>query len=122
MAAGRKTGGRQAGTPNTTTLTLREQVEAAAGGKPLPVVLAEVGTKALNAGDMVLACTAFAKAAAYVYPRLQTVQAEVTAAHQLNGGMVPPLVVTDGVGRITGDAVQYWPGPVVIINTEPPAP
>jgi hypothetical protein len=69
MAAGRKTGGRQAGTPNAATLTLREQVEQAAGG-PLPVLLATLGRQAMDKGDHQLAVTAYAKAAAYVYPRL----------------------------------------------------
>jgi hypothetical protein len=73
MPAGRKTGGRQAGTPNAVTASLREQVEQAAGGKPLPVLLAEVGTKALQKGEHHIAVTAFAKAATYVYPRLQAV-------------------------------------------------
>lgn len=68
MAKGRKTGGRQAGTPNASTLTLREQVEQAADGKPLPVLLAEIGAKAMKRGDDQLAVTAYAKAAAYVYP------------------------------------------------------
>lgn len=70
MAAGRKTGGRQAGTPNAATLTLREQVEEAAGG-PLPVLLAHLGRQAQDKGDLQIAATAYAKAAAYVYPRLQ---------------------------------------------------
>lgn len=72
MAAGRKTGGRQAGTPNAATLTLREQVEAAAGG-PLPVLLATLGRQAMDKGEHQLAVAAFAKAAAYVYARMQAV-------------------------------------------------
>ena len=87
MANGRKTGGRQPGTPNATTLTLREQVEQAAGGRPLPVLLAEVGTKAMKAGDYPMAVTAYAKAAAYVYPRIAT--ADPPAAP------LPPVVIID---------------------------
>lgn len=86
MASGRKTGGRQAGTPNATTLTLREQVEQAADGKPLPVLLAEIGAKAMKRGDDQLAVTAFAKASAYVYPRMAT--ADPPAAP------LPPVVVS----------------------------
>jgi hypothetical protein len=71
MAKGRKTGGRKAGTPNASTFTLREQVEQTAGG-PLPVLLAQLGKKAMDKGDHQLAVTAYAKAAAYVYPRMAT--------------------------------------------------
>lgn len=96
MASGRKTGGRQAGTPNATTLTLREQVEQAADGKPLPVVLAELGAKAMQKGDHQLAVTAFTKAAAYVYPRLQAVTvSDATPIHY------PPLLVDhNGMAKI----------------------
>ena len=69
MATGKKTGGRVAGTPNVATLTLREQVEQVSGG-PLPVLLATVGRKAMDAGDHQLAVTAFAKAMSHVYPRI----------------------------------------------------
>jgi len=85
MAKGRKTGGRKAGTPNVSTLTLREQVEQTAGG-PLPVLLAQLGKKAMDKGDHQLAVTAYAKAAAYVYPRMAT--ADPPAAP------LPPVVVS----------------------------
>lgn len=71
MPPGRKTGGRQAGTPNAVTASLREQVEQAAGG-PLPVLLATLGRQAMDKGEHHLAVTAYAKAAAYVYPRMAT--------------------------------------------------
>jgi hypothetical protein len=86
MPKGRKTGGRQAGTPNAVTATLREQVEQAAGGRPLPVLLAEVGTKAMKEGDYQLAVTAYAKAAAYVYPRMATADPPAPP--------LPPVVVS----------------------------
>ena len=66
---GRKTGGRQAGTPNKATSGLRIQVEAEAGA-PLPVLLARIGREAM-ATDLSLAVMALSKAAAYVYPRPQ---------------------------------------------------
>lgn len=108
MASGRKTGGRQAGTPNAVTLTLREQVEQAAGG-PLPVLLAEVGRKAHEKGDHQLAVTAFAKAATYVYPRLQAVEANAKGPV-----FIPPLFVVDGKASLPPD----WPGPIVTISRE----
>ena len=86
MPAGRKTGGRQAGTPNAVTASLREQVEQAAGGRPLPVLLAEMGTKAMKAGNTALAVNALSKAAAYVYPRIAT--ADPPAAP------LPPVVIS----------------------------
>lgn len=85
MAKGRKTGGRQAGTPNASTLTLREQVEQAAGG-PLPVLLAQLGRQAMDKGDHQLAVTAYAKASAYVYPRM--------AAADPPSPPLPPVVVS----------------------------
>lgn len=104
MALGRKTGGRQAGTPNAVTASLREQVEQAAGG-PLPVLLAELGTKALKAGDHQLAVAAFAKAATYVYPRLQAVTVRDDPAP-----IYPPLIVgPDGMAKIPDN----YPGMVI---------
>lgn len=85
MAAGRKTGGRQAGTPNASTLTLREQVEQAAGG-PLPVLLATLGRQAMDKGEHQLAVTAYAKAAAYVYPRM--------AAADPPAAPLPPVTIS----------------------------
>ena len=119
MATGRKTGGRQAGTPNASTLTLREQVEQAAGG-PLPVLLATLGRQAMDKGDAQLAVTAYAKAATYVYPRMQAsppppVDIDV---HFTDGGVVPPLVVTNGVAELRGGQWRYWPGPVIEVNRE----
>lgn len=85
MAKGRKTGGRQAGTPNAATLTLREQVEQAAGG-PLPVLLATLGRQAMDKGEHQLAVTAYAKAAAYVYPRM--------AAADPPAAPLPPVTIS----------------------------
>lgn len=85
MAKGRKTGGRQAGTPNASTLTLREQVEQAAGG-PLPVLLATLGRQAMDKGEHQLAVTAYAKAAAYVYPRM--------AAADPPAAPLPPVTIS----------------------------
>lgn len=97
MAVGRKTGGRQTGTPNAVTASLREQVEQAAGGTPLPVLLAEIGAKAMQQGDDQLALAAFAKAATYVYPRLQAVTVRDDTPH------MPPVVIRfpDGTGIVT---------------------
>lgn len=69
---GRKTGGRQAGTPNKATSTIVELVEAEAGA-PLPVLLTRIGMKAMKDGEHQTAVNAFSKAAAYVYPRITTV-------------------------------------------------
>lgn len=66
---GRKTGGREAGTPNKATSTLQERVELEAG-EPLPVLLTRIGVQAMRDGDQQLAVNAFSKAAAYVYPRM----------------------------------------------------
>jgi hypothetical protein len=111
MPAGRKTGGRQAGTPNAVTLSLREQVEQAAGG-PLPVLLAEVGRKAQEKGDHQLAVTAFAKAATYVYPRLQAVTVTDTTPT-----IYPPLLVDEnGMAKIPDD----YPG--MTIRFQGPTP
>ena len=85
MPKGRKTGGRKAGTPNASTLTLREQVEQAAGG-PLPVLLATLGRQAMDKGDHQFAVTAYAKAAAYVYPRMATADPPTPP--------LPPVVVS----------------------------
>ena len=66
---GRKTGGRQAGTPNKDTSTLQELVELEAG-EPLPVLLTRIGVKAMKAGDHQLAVNALSRAAVYVYARV----------------------------------------------------
>lgn len=72
MAHGHKTGGRTAGTPNKASTRIADLVEQEAGA-PLPVILARIGKMALDKGDLALAVTAFSKAAAYTYPRVQTV-------------------------------------------------
>ena len=69
MATGRKTGGRQEGTPNKATSTLHDFVEQEAGA-PLPVLLVRIGLQAMKSGDAQLAVNAFSKAAVFVYPRL----------------------------------------------------
>jgi len=97
---GRKTGGRQAGTPNRVTLTLREQVEAEAGG-PLPALLARIGRQALDLGDLPLAVVAFAKAAGYIYGRPKQ-EEERTA---------PAIVFVDGVPQL-----EHYPGPIIHIR------
>jgi hypothetical protein len=71
MAHGQKTGGRKEGTPNKVNSSLLELVEAEAGG-PLPVLLARAARKAEQSGDLHLAVAAWAKAAAFVYPRMAT--------------------------------------------------
>jgi hypothetical protein len=68
---GRKTGGRQTGTPNKATSSLHELVEAEAGD-PLPVLLTRIGIRAMKAGDHQLAVNALSRAAAYVYARVAT--------------------------------------------------
>lgn len=73
MATGRKTGGRQAGSPNKATSTLHELVEAEAG-EPLPVLLTRIGMQAMKAGYRDVAISALSKAAAYVYPRVAAVE------------------------------------------------
>jgi hypothetical protein len=111
MASGRKTGGRQAGTPNASTLTLREQVEQAAGG-PLPVLLATLGRQAMDKGDAHIAVTAYAKAATYVYPRQQAVTVTDTTPI-----IYPPLLVDErGMAKIPDD----YPG--MTIRFQGPTP
>ena len=107
MAKGRKTGGRQAGTPNAVTLTLREQVEQAAGDVPLPVLLATIGKAAMDAKDLPLALAAFSKAAPYIYPRMQAIHVENDPTV-----LIPPLVAHNGVVEVPKD----WPGLVIEIN------
>jgi hypothetical protein len=85
MAHGQKTGGRTAGTPNKATSSLLELVEAEAGG-PLPVLLARAGRKAEQSGDLQLAVAAWAKAAAFVYPRMSTAEPP--------GPPLPPVVIS----------------------------
>jgi hypothetical protein len=117
MAGGRKTGGRQAGTPNASTLTLREQVEQAAGG-PLPVLLATLGRQAMDKGDTHLAVTAYAKAAAYVYPRMQSsppIGIDVVFGDR---GLVPPLIVTNGTATLRAEHCKHWPGPTIHIDSQ----
>lgn len=46
---------------------------------PLPVLLARIGVRAMEAGDLALAVNAFSRAAAFIYPRLAPVQ-EATSA------------------------------------------
>ena len=69
MATGRKTGGRQEGTPNKVNSQLHDLVEAEAG-VPLPVLLTRIGLQAMKSGDAQLAVNAFSRAAVFVYPRL----------------------------------------------------
>mgnify|MGYP003380811923 CR=1 FL=1 len=82
---GRKTGGRQEGTPNKATSTLHELVEAEAG-EPLPVLLTRIGVKAMRDGDHQLAVNALSKAAVYVYAR-------VAPADPPAPTVVPPVVI-----------------------------
>jgi len=112
MAAGRKTGGRQAGTPNATTLTLREQVEQAAGG-PLPVLLATVGRQAMEQGDHQLAVTAFSKAAGYVYGRIQATPppAPQLPPFTIRFSHPPPCRVCGHDDDTNGPAIQEHPTP-----------
>jgi hypothetical protein len=105
-----KTGGRGAGTPNAVTALLREEVERAAGGKPLPVLLAEVGEQARAAGDLHLAVAAYAKAAAYVYPRLQTV------VHKEDPAPLYPLLFVGADGKAV--IPDSYPGPVISVHRE----
>jgi hypothetical protein len=106
---GRKTGGRTLATPNKATSSLQDLVEVEAGA-PLPVLLTRIGMKAMKAGYHQLAVNALSKAAAYVYPRVASVdpesgsQAAVTISHRWGDGsgptLYPPLVV-DPDGRAT---------------------
>lgn len=73
MAHGRKTGGRQLGTTNKATSTLQAQVEQAAGGEPLPVLLTRIGMLAMKSKDFQTAINALSKAAAFTYPRITAV-------------------------------------------------
>jgi hypothetical protein len=95
MAQGKKTGGRTTGTPNKANSTLLELVELEAGG-PLPVLLARAGRKAEQSGDLQIAVAAWAKAATYVYPRLQAVTVTDTTPT-----IYPPLLVDEnGMAKV----------------------
>ena len=97
---GSKTGGRKVGIPNKATSSLHEQVEKEAG-MPLPVLLTRIGIRAMKAGDHTLAVNALSKAAAYTYPRLQSV-----AVNDRSETIVPFLLVHNGVAKVPED----WPG------------
>lgn len=110
MATGWKSGGRQAGTLNKATSTLRELVEAEAG-EPVPVLLTRIGIRAMKAGDHQLAVNALSRAAVYAYPRIATADPE--------GGpsaLIPPLVIVDDIVQVP----EHWPGPVIRIAKPSP--
>ena len=122
MAQGRKTGGRTAGTPNKVNSSLLELVELEAGA-PLPVLLARAARQAMESGDLQLAVNAWAKAAPFVYPRLQNIDAQLLDPNARPTGVAPPLVVIDGKAAITADVLAHWPGPVIEMGfPEQPAP
>ena len=114
MATGRKTGGRQEGTPNKATSTLHDFVEQEAGA-PLPVLLVRIGLQAMKSGDAQLAVNAFSRAAVFVYPRVAAVDPEDSSR-----STIPTLLAQDGVVKLPKD----WPGLVIHINspTFDPAP
>lgn len=89
MAIGRKTGGRQPGSPNKATSTLNDLVEAEAG-VPLPVLLTRIGLQAMKSGDHQLAVNAFSKAAAFVYPRVAAVDPPTPPADPIHVTIVGP--------------------------------
>ena len=66
--------GRAKGTPNKTTLTIREQIEAITNGEPLPVILARIGLKAVSEGDYPTGGKILNDAARYAYPTLKQVE------------------------------------------------
>ena len=117
---GRKTGGRQTGTPNRVTLTLREQVEAEAGA-PLPVLLARIGRQALersvtpfggvDRNEVQLAAFALAKAATFVYGRAPQAEEQLTP-------LLPPVVVVNGIPQLDLDR---YPGPIIRMGDAGPA-
>jgi hypothetical protein len=88
---GRKTGGRQEGTPNKATSTLQERVELEAG-EPLPVLLTRIGVKAMREGDHQLAVNAFSKAAVYVYARVPPAGGPPPPPHPRTP-VLPPVVI-----------------------------
>jgi hypothetical protein len=62
--------GRKPGSPRTKVdATLRERLEAAMDGRPLPLVLAMVGLEARRAGDYAVAVKALDAAASYAYAK-----------------------------------------------------
>ena len=100
MAHGRKTGGRQLGTTNKATSTLRAQVEQAAGGEPLPVMLTRIGMLAMKSKDFQTAINALSKAAAYAYPRITAVEPPYDPAHL----PAPSIVLNTPVVRFVDPA------------------
>ena len=89
MATGRKTGGRQEGTPNKATSTLHELVEGEAGA-PLPVLLTRIGIRAMKAGDHQLAVNALSRAAVFVYARVAAVDPPTPPADPIHVTIVGP--------------------------------
>lgn len=89
MATGRKTGGRQEGTPNKVNSTLHDLVEAEAG-EPLPVLLTRIGIRAMKSGDAQLAVNALSRAAVFVYARVAAVDPPTPPADPIHVTIVPP--------------------------------
>ena len=77
MAKGRKTGGRQVGSLNKATTSLREAVDTITG-EPIPVILARIGMIAYEAKDYTMAINALSKAAGYTYANVRPAQAAGT--------------------------------------------
>lgn len=88
MAQGRKTGGRQKGTPNKATAAKRAAIEAS-GLTPLDYMLSVLRDETQSQEARMDAAKA---AAPYVHPRLSTIEAKTDSAHsgQLTIGWQPP--------------------------------
>lgn len=78
MAAGRKTGGRLAGTPNRRTQAAQAMIAALSADNmtPLEVMLACMRAAAQQ-GHAALAVDFASKAAPYVHPRLQAIELDL---------------------------------------------
>jgi hypothetical protein len=98
MALGRKTGGRQKGTPNRATLVAREMVAEALAGGPTPLEFL-IETMRGEREPTPMQLQAATVALAYVHPRLSAMSLDV----QQEAG---PIVIITGVPE--AESINEW--------------
>jgi len=91
MAQGRKTGGRQVGTPNRATAAKAAEVEAS-GLTPLDYMLLVMRDESRDPGDRFDAAKA---AAPYVHPRLASLDAKTEETHHFVALLPEPLSIEE---------------------------
>lgn len=74
MAKGVKTGGRVKGTPNKTSLDMRERIEASRDGETLPETLVRWAEELYAERAIADAANVLDKAAKYIYPTLKAIE------------------------------------------------